>query len=164
MKEPIKKYKGLDDILLSGVFDSVDDDILEKAYKLKCIQMRVGKLWEEIFCLYDFGKLPDGADLISHKYKIIMELKNSTRTDNSTSLKGNVIRLIETRQKLGRRYSRYNLVYGYVNGEACSYKKEFYGETVYFLVGDDLLHFVMGDDYKKVIKYMKKEISYILHS
>ena len=79
--KPIPKYTGLNDILLSGL---VHGDCLEKAYQLKILQMRIGHLWEQVFCLFGFEKLFVGADLIHNQNKIIMELKNSTRTDNAS--------------------------------------------------------------------------------
>ena len=84
---------------INNSIDKINNDILllnypqhllQSSYKLGEISRKTGLLWESIFCLFGYEKLTNGADLINHKSKVIMELKNSYNTDNSSSRKENI--------------------------------------------------------------------------
>jgi hypothetical protein len=66
--------------------------------KYKQIQMKIGLMWQNILgSYYNFTNLNNGhktgLDIISHKKKIIIELKNRTNTDNNSSKKENFNKL-----------------------------------------------------------------------
>ena len=62
--------------------------------------MKIGEIWEEAIGNYDgFIKLKigndTGLDIISKSRKIIIELKNRTNTDNHSSRKANMDKLVK---------------------------------------------------------------------
>ena len=91
LNQPYKQYVGSNDIL----FFNYNYNILESAYKLKILQMRTGIIWEKIFCLFNYEKIKYGVDLVNHEKRVVMELKNSFNTDNSSSRKENIKKLIQ---------------------------------------------------------------------
>src|SRR5271163_3806776 len=99
------QYKHTNDILLQ----SASTLLFENYYKVCCIRTKIGYFWERIFCLFGYNKLQKGADLINHQLKIIMKLKNADTTDNSSSIKENVRKLIRGV------IPDYTLVYGMIN-------------------------------------------------
>ena len=59
--------KPLNEILLMNI----NKDILESAYKLKILQIKVGYIWEQVFIIFrGCEKLKQGADLINHEKKL----------------------------------------------------------------------------------------------
>ena len=72
------------DIILTELFEK---EILI-ANKLKIIQMRLGKIYEELAKLNDWTKV-EKIDLIDINKKYAIELKSSTQTDNSSSRERN---------------------------------------------------------------------------
>src|SRR6266853_6255069 len=87
------KYKGTVDILLQAY----PKHILEDHHKVVVLRSNLGILWERIFCLFGYHKLNYGADLVNHSTKVIIELKNSEKSDNVSSQKENMRKLIKTR-------------------------------------------------------------------
>src|SRR6266853_1038725 len=85
------EYKGTVDILLQAC----PNHILEDHHKVVVLRSNLGILWEHIFCLFGYHKLMYGADLVNHSTKVIMELKNSEKSDNASSKKANMKKLIE---------------------------------------------------------------------
>ena len=72
IKEPLNSHKQINDIILTGITDSLE----ENSYRLQVLRMRVGTAWELVFTDYGFSKQPSGIDLINHRRKIAVELKN----------------------------------------------------------------------------------------
>ena len=72
--------------------DSILTELFEKeiliANKLKIIQMRLGKIYEELAKFNDWTKI-EKNDLIDINRKFAVELKSSTQTDNSFSRERN---------------------------------------------------------------------------
>ena len=78
IKEPLNSHKQINDIILTGITDSLE----ETSYRLQVLQMRVGNAWELVFTDNEFTKQPSGIDLINHRQKIAVELKNGYRINS----------------------------------------------------------------------------------
>ena len=52
IKEPLNSHKQINDILLTGITDSLE----ETSYRLQVLQMCVGTAWELVFTDYGFTK------------------------------------------------------------------------------------------------------------
>ena len=85
-------------------YDLLDDEFTIENYKIalkiKHFQMKKGEIWQEAIGSYDgFTNLKighdTGLDILSDKYKIAIELKNRTNTDNYSSKKQNLNKLAE---------------------------------------------------------------------
>ena len=72
IKEPLNSHKQINDIILTGITDSLE----ETSYRLQVLRMHVGNACELVFTGYGFTKQPSGIDLINHRRKIAVELKN----------------------------------------------------------------------------------------
>jgi hypothetical protein len=97
----------IQNILLRPESITLTYDILdtEKSKKNKIIalqekhrQMKVGEIWQEVIGRYDgcinlYQGHESGLDIISHKRKFIIELKNRTNTDNASSKKNKFIKI-----------------------------------------------------------------------
>ena len=83
IKEPLNSHKQINDIILIGIIDQLK----EVAYKLQVLRMRLGHAWELVFTDYGFIKQPSGIDLINHRCKIAVELKNGYKINQSIDVK-----------------------------------------------------------------------------
>ena len=52
IKEPLNSHKQINDIILTGITDSLE----EASYRLQVLRMRVGNAWELLFTDYGFTK------------------------------------------------------------------------------------------------------------
>ena len=77
IKEPLNSHKQINDIILTGITDSLE----ETSYRLQVLWICVGYAWELVFTDYGFTK-PSGIDLINHKRKVAVELKNGYRINS----------------------------------------------------------------------------------
>ena len=98
------------------ILDLDDYNIKELVLKQKQKQMKIGLIWEEVIGNYDgFVKLKignkTGLDIISYSKKIIIELKNITNTDNNSSRKSNLNKLV----KFKKENPDYTCIYGMIN-------------------------------------------------
>jgi len=126
--------KKIQNILLRKEKDILTFDILDtlKTKRNKLIslkerqrQMKIGEIWQEVLGNYDgFINLKvgheTGLDIISYSKKIIIELKNRTNTDNTSSKKSNYLKLAN--------FKKNNLDYKciYANINANTEKKTMY--------------------------------------
>ena len=106
IKEPLNSHKQINDIILTGITDSLE----ENSYRLQVLRMRVGTAWELVFTDYGFTKQPSGIDLINHRRKIAVELKNGYRI-NSIVRREDFRRLKEFK----RQHPRYIVILGFIN-------------------------------------------------
>jgi hypothetical protein len=151
LSQPYKQYEGSNDIL----FSNFNYNILESAYKLKILQMRIGIIWEKIFCLFNYQKINYGADLVNHEKRVVMELKNSFNTDNASSRTQNIKKLIQCNNDYLN--NEYLLVYGIINDKNSMGKYEVqyhHGYRILFLSGSYLFHFVFGNDFQNIVNYI----------
>ena len=63
IKEPLNSHKQINNILLTGITDSLE----ENSYRLQVLWMHVGTAWELVFTDYGFTKQPSGIDLINRR-------------------------------------------------------------------------------------------------
>jgi len=141
------------DILLN----SVSMDIISAYHKMVIIRTRIGFLWEHIFCLFGYNKLRKGADIINHDKKVIIELKNKTSSDNKSSRIENTSKLIRS-IKPG-----YKLIYGIVNdNKSKDQDLDHEGTSYRLLTGALLLQFIIGDQWKDIIKIIQQEFNSIV--
>ena len=136
------------------------------ALKEKQRQMKIGNIWQEVLGNYDtFVDLgighETGLDIMSHKRKIAIELKNRTNTDNASSRKSNLDKLA----KFKKEHPDYTCVYGNVNGD--TEKKTLNGSIKNIMhndveikqyIGMELFKLILGDNTNVVIEFMKKMI------
>lgn len=170
------------DIVLESFIDK-NKDLIKKSHTLKFIQMKIGHMWQDIIgSVEGITNLgvgdSSGLDIISNykfKTKFIMELKNacpstrrtpstnSYKTDNASSRKENLNKLIKYQQS----NNEYAPIYGVVNcnskmNEGKDHFIEHNGMKVRVLTGNKLLQFIFEDDYKMVVEIFKSEIASIL--
>src|SRR5271156_5216692 len=132
-KLPNEKVNCNTDILLINC----PKDLLQQSYKLGLIRMKIGVLWEHIFTLFGYEKMKK-VDLINHNTKVIIELKNSHNTDNSSSRKENIKKLINSK------IDGYQLVYGIIND--INPRDKIICREVRYLSGACLFQFIVGDE------------------
>jgi len=148
----------LNDILLNE-YITKNNDIIQKAYKLKVIQMKIGLIWQFIIGNYkDFIDLKighsSGLDILSQSRKIAIELKNRYNSDNASSRLSNYNKLAEFK-KLN---PDYQCIYGIINDKQKTgiYKiiKHNTVEIIY-CSSEKLLDLIFGLDKNKIIKQIK---------
>lgn len=149
-------------------FDILDsDNIIQNkliALKEKHRQMKIGIIWQNILGNYFYhndlgiGHFT-GLDIISYKYKYIIELKNRNTTDNYSSKKSNLDKLSN--------YKKYNpdytCIYGTINQntkeKTLQKKTNKYiihnGVQIQILSGINLLEFILKDNTDFIINYVK---------
>ena len=88
------KPKLTNDIILTELFEK---EILI-ANKLKIIQIRLGKIYEELAKLNSWTKVKK-IDLIDINRKFAVQLKSSMQTDNSSTREQNFQKLLEFKEK-----------------------------------------------------------------
>ena len=147
-----KTYNSVEKVNNDILLVNCPKDLLKQSYKLGLIRMKIGLLWEQVFTLFGYEKLKTGADLINHKSKVIMKLKNSYTTDNSSSRKENIRKLISSKLE------GYSLVYGIINDtNSNSNDKINHSNGIRYLSGYCLLNFIMGDQCENVIALLQNE-------
>lgn len=165
----------IQNILLRPENETLTFDILdtEKTIKNKIIslkekqrQMKIGEIWQEVIGNYDgFINLKvghaTGLDVISYERKIIIELKNRTNTDNSSSKKTNLSKLA----KFKKNNPEYKCIYANINENTekktlnGSFKKiTFNSFEIEQQTGFEFLNFIFGNDVHLVIYFVKNII------
>jgi len=173
----LKKYfesleKIIQNILLRHENDKLTYDILDTvktrkhkliALKEKQRQMKVGEIWQEVLGNYHgFVNLKmghaTGLDILSNTKKIVIELKNRTNTDNSSSKKSNLDKLAIFKKN----NPEYICIYGNVNANTekktlnGSRKKILHnGVEIEHLVGYKFLEFILGEHVDLVIDFVR---------
>lgn len=127
---------------------------------LKQIQMRYGEFWQRILgsCpgWRDLGRNHrTGLDLISRKHKCIIELKNRTNTDNSSSRKTNFDKLARYK----KRHPEYRCIYATINADTESKTKNglikeinHNGVVIEHMIGYSIFTLIIGKDVDKFIQ------------
>jgi len=160
LKPSKKQYH---DILLNKWIGEHKNEV-EISLKLKRVQMKIGKVWEEIFI--EFGQNVSRIKELDLERKVGdekfgMELKNNYNTDNSGSRKNNFEKLFN----YGKKHKGYDLIYGIVNprknGDDYLIR---YKNTCWIrcLSGECLLNFILGNQKSRVVSILKNEIHKIL--
>jgi hypothetical protein len=156
-------------------YDCIIDDYialnkekLQFCHKIKLIQMKLGLVWQNIMGHVDgiqnlsIGHY-SGLDLMSDsdfpRGQFIMELKNSTQTDNSSSRKQNIYKL----KQFVKDNPNYITIYGCINDKNKNGRDEV-KDGVRFLSGNKLLQFIFGDQYETIQLILKQNISKLLET
>lgn len=128
--------------------------------------MKIGEIWQEAIGSYPgFVNLgvghETGLDIISHSKKIIIELKNRTNTDNSSSKKTNFDKL--ARFKL--RHPDYTCIYATINTDdeknICGKKTaiKHNGVEIEHQIGLVFLRNVLGEYTEEIIEFLNEMIT-----
>jgi hypothetical protein len=168
----LKIDKLIKEILIRPTKDKITYDIMDtdKIMKNKLIilkekqrQMKIGEIMQLVLGNYDkFINLGTGhgtgLDILSIERKIIIELKNRTNTDNSSSRKSNLDKLA----KFKINNPEYTCIYGCINDD--TNEKTSIGKIENLLhnnieikiyVGNKLLELILGENKNKIINHVK---------
>ena len=148
IKEPLNSHKQINDIILTGITDSLE----ENSYRLQVLRMRVGTAWELVFTDYGFTKQPSGIDLINHRRKIAVELKNGYRI-NSIVRREDFRRLKEFK----RQHPRYIVILGFINDKTTEGKYRV-KSGVHVISGRRFLQYIFKGDEGKIIRYLRRAV------
>lgn len=150
------------DILNTKKNDEIKLIVLKEKHK----QMKIGEIWEEAIGNYDgFIKLKigndTGLDIISKSRKIIIELKNRTNTDNHSSRKANMDKLV----KFKKENPDYTCIYGLINDKTeeltlkGNHKKIIIDDVeIEIQIGYLFLKNIFGDNLEIILDFLKKTI------
>jgi hypothetical protein len=154
-------------------FDMLDTEFSKKhkliALKEKQRRMKYGEIWQMVLGNYDtFTDLhighKSGLDIISIQRKIIIELKNRTNTDNSSSKKSNLDKL----SYFKKNNPDYICIYGCIND--ITEKNTTMGKNKTIIhncvelkqyVGNELLTLILGKNTQLIINFVKETIERI---
>lgn len=143
---------------------NTEDDIKYSliSLKIKQKQMKYGKIWQYIIGEYDkFENLKNGhysgVDIISYEKKIIIELKNRYNTDNSSSRKINLDKLVNFKL----RNNDFICIYGVINEKNKIGKKKIIlhnGIEITYLSGNFLFEFIFQHNKDIILNKIKQVI------
>lgn len=128
----------------------------QKLLKQKQIDMIQGLLWQKIFgCVDGMTDLGighwSGLDLhCSHK-KQYFEIKNSYRSDNSSSRSTKEQLLC----RIKKQYPDHMCIYGIVNGTTRHTIKKVDGVDIHVVSGDELFRLVFGKDWQEIVRFVQ---------
>jgi hypothetical protein len=159
-------------IMSRPVKENITYDILDtpKSKEIKVLvlkekqrQMKIGEIWQEVIGNYkNFMNLKQGhstgLDIINEEQKIIIELKNRTNTDNASSRKANLDKLV----KFKKNNPDYTCIYGNINENTEEKTKKGVKKTyiiddveIEYMSGYTFLLLIFGDDLQDVIEHLK---------
>jgi hypothetical protein len=148
-------------------YDILDTEIIIEnkmiVLKEKQRQMKIGEIWQEVLGNYNCYNVlknhESGLDIISYTKKIVIELKNRTNTDNSSSRKTNLDKL----SKFKKSNPEYTCIYANINDSTkdLTIKGSFKtithnGVEIKHYIGYKFLEFVLGKDTDKIIDFVRK--------
>jgi hypothetical protein len=145
----------------------VDNKVKLLILKTKQKQMKIGFIWQEILGNYnEFENLGNGhstgLDIISRSRKIIIELKNRTNTDNSSSRKTNLNKL----SLYKKQNPEYMCVYGTINDNTKQKTNNGYIRTIIHneyeikeYMGMCLLRLILGDNTEIIIDFLRNKLN-----
>ena len=141
IKEPLNSHKQINDIILTGITDSLE----ETSYRLQVLRMRVGTD-------YGFTKQPSGIDLINHRRKIAVELKNGYGI-NSIVRREDFRRLQEFKSS----HPRYIVILGFINDKTSEGKYRV-KSGVHVMSGRCFLQYIFKGNEGKIIRYLRRAV------
>ena len=102
--------------------------------------MRVGYAWELVFTDYGFTKKPSGIDLINHRWKVAVELKNGYRINS-------IVRCKDFRRlkEFKRQHPRYIVILGFINDKTVEGKYRV-RDGVHFMSGKRFSQYIFKGD------------------
>ena len=156
--DQLNKECTLHDILLNE-YITKNNEIIQKAYKLKLVQMKIGLIWQFIIGNYkDFIDLKighaSGLDIISQSRKIAIELKNRYNSDNASSRLSNYNKLA----KFKKINPDYQCIYGIINDKKKSGIQKIIKHNnveIIYCSSEKLLDLIFGLEKNKIITQIK---------
>ena len=109
-------------------------------------------MWKLVFTDYGFTKQPSGIDLINHRQKIAVELKNGYRT-NLIVRREDFSRLKEFK----RQHIRYIVILGFINDKTVE-GKYCVRDAVHIMSGRRFLQYIFKGDEGKIIRYLRRAV------
>ena len=116
--------------------------------------MHVGYAWGWVFTDYGFTKQPSGIDLVNHRWKVAVELKNGYRI-NSIVRHEDFLRLKEFK----RQHPRYIVILDFINDKTTDGKYHV-RDGVHVMSGKRFLQYIFKGDEK--YHTLLKESHYVL--
>ena len=149
------------DIILSNFITKKD---IVTMHKTKTLQMKMGEVWQSVIGSIDgITNLKSGhvskLDLLSEKYKFVMELKNAHNTCNSSSRAKTLDQLADFKQ----RNIDYEVIYAYVNCNTVGNvgKDEIIthnSQKIRILSGNKLLTYLFGGNINIIINAITESL------
>ena len=165
IQDYLKKSKYNDDILEDELLDNFiknNPEGMKFSKKLKQLQMNVGNIWQIVIGNYNtfedlFTSNSTGCDIKSDSRKIIIELKNRYNTDNASSKKSNLDKLV----KFKKENPDWNCIYGIINDKTKEGKTEIIKHNdfeITYLSGNKLMKFIFDKDAEFIVDSVKKQM------
>ncbi len=148
ISKPINSHRQTSDIVLN----SITDQLHEAAYKLQVLRMRLGHAWEWVFTDYGFTKQPRGIDLINHRRKIAIELKNGYRINS-------IVRRVDLQrlQEFKTQHPRYTVILGFINDKTVEGKSRM-KNGIHVMSGRRFLQHVFMGEHDKIIRSLRRAV------
>ena len=148
IKAPIKAHKQTNDIVLIGITEPLQ----EAAYKLQVLRMRLGHAWEWVFTDYGFTRQPSRIDLINHRRKIVIELKNGYHINS-------IVRRVDLQrlQEFKAQHPRYTVILGFINDRTAEGKSRV-KNGIHIMSGRRFLQHVFKGDQDKIIRRLRRAV------
>ena len=153
IKNPISLNRQTNDVLLSGLVYPLEDS----AYKLQVLRMRIGLAWELVFTDYGFVKQTSGIDLINHRRRIAIELKNGYQINSM--VKREDFRRLRT---FKARHPRYTVILGIINDKTLEGKVRL-KEGVHVMSGRRFLRYIFKGEQDHIIQYLRRAVQSFLN-
>lgn len=135
-----------------------DRENRNKLLKQRQIDMIQGALWQKVFgCVDGMTDLCkghwSGVDLHHYHRKEYYEIKNSSKTDNSSSRSANEQKLCRIKKQHPDHTCIYGIVNG-VNGSSRNISKEIDGVVIHIVSGNELFHLVFGKNWQEILRFV----------
>ena len=114
--------------------------------------MQIGLAWELVFTNYGFVRQTSGIDLINHRRKIAIELKNGYRI-NSIVRREDFRRL----RVFKARNSRYMVILSFINDKTLEGKVRIKG-GVHVMSGRRFLQYIFKGEQDHIIQYLRRAV------
>jgi hypothetical protein len=173
LEDYLKRIKlCIENIMKRPQKNNLTDDILDTvktkrreliALKERQRRMKNGEIWQVVIGNYkDFSDLgighKTGLDILSIERKIIIELKNRTNTDNSSSRKANLDKLATFKKE----NPEYTCIYATINANKKDKTLEGFNKKIIHnsveiehKMGYEFLTFIFGENTEKIIQFIK---------
>jgi hypothetical protein len=164
--ESKKNKKIPEDILLNQYFAKHENE-MNNSLIIKQIQMKIGNIWQIVIGNYcNFKDLGighhSGLDVKNKKRKIIMEIKNRYNTDNSSSKKTNLDKLVEYKKK----HPDFECIYAVINDIKKDGQRKIIIHNnieIIYCSGMILLNYIFENDTKIILNILQNIInSYLI--
>lgn len=153
IKQPISLHRRTKDVVLTGITNRLE----EAAYKLQVLRMRLGIAWEMVFTDYGFTRQPSGLDIINHRRKIAIELKNGYRI-NSIVRRVDFHRLREYKAH----HPRYTVILGIINDRSLEGKARV-KNGIHIMTGQRFLRYVFQGSEGRIIRSLRRSVRSVIN-